>query len=166
MIRGADSNHERSPPETPPVVEVADRTELVGEITVYLREAPPEYVRERQRAVLDTFEQLEATGVLDDVSVVRWPKHVRVPSDRTDIDVGDTYREFADAVGADSLEPFFKRKPVSGRSGDVLVLPVICVAIRTDDELTGLYPHWDDGTHHSIEDCRMALSAGDSIENV
>lgn len=166
MIRGIDSNYKRGQPEESPIIKVADRTEIVGEITVYLREAPPEYVRERQQVVLDTFEKLEATAVLSDVTVVRWPKHVRVPTDRTDTNAGDTYQEFVDAVGNESLEPFFKQKPASGRNQNVLVLPTICIALRIDGELSGLYPHWDDGTHHSIEDCQQALSVGDPIANV
>lgn len=166
MIRGIGSDHERGRPEDAPIVKVADRTEIVGELTVYLREAPPEYVRERQQAVLDTIERLEAAAVLDGPTVVSWPKHVRVPTDRTDTHAGDAYREFADAVGEAALEPFFDRKPVPGRGEDVLVLPTICIALRTDDGLAGLYPHWNDGTHHSIEDCRRALSVGDAIANV
>lgn len=143
-----------------------DRLEIEGEPTVYLREAAPEYVRDRQRAVLDAFGRLEAAGVLPEVPVVGWPKQVRTPADDHATAAVECYDELVEAVGPRALEPFFEEKPAFGNAERVLVLPVVCIVLRNGGDVTGLYPYWEDGTHHSVEDCLEALSAGESIANV
>jgi len=165
MLRGLDVS-ENSGLDDPVVVNAADRTDIGGILTVYLRDSPPAYVRDRQRAVLDVVDRLEAVGLTDGVRVVGWPKHVAAPVDDSASAVVGVYDEFVEAVGRRSLQPFFEEKSGTGRSERVVVFPAICVALRRGETLTGLYPHWEDGTHHSIETCIEALAAGDSLVNL
>lgn len=136
-----------------------------GEVTVYLRSSAPDVARERQRATLDRIEQLRAAGALEDVEIVRWQGKVSEPADGPGSETIVCYEEFVEAVGSQSLEPFFKQRPGVGRLDRVVVLPVICIAARRDGELVGVYPRWNDGVHESIEDALDALAEGE-IENV
>lgn len=163
MLRGLDLRDER---DAPPIVKVEDRAEIHGDVTVYLRSSAPDVARDRQRAVLELIECLEGANVLEDVPIVRWPDRVHTPSDPDSEAAVACYDEFVDAVGSGALEPFFEERPATGSTQRVIVFPVICIAIRDRGELTGLYPHWSDGVHHSIERCLDALSAGAPVENV
>lgn len=164
MLRGTDANNDG--PDESTTVDIAQGAAWTGELTVYFRDSPPEYVRDRQRIVLDVVEALEAAGAVDSVSIVGWPKRVRDSSSGHEAAAVDTYAEFVDAVGRRSLEPFFEEKPATGRADRVVVFPAICVALRIEGSVVGLYPHWSDGTHYSIEDCLEALAAGESLANV
>lgn len=165
MLRGLDTSTNDGSDEAV-VIKMTDRVELAGEPTVYLRESAPEYVRDRQRAVLDVVETLEATDVTGEVPVVGWPKRVRDPSDGRGSTALAAYDEFVEAVGRRSLEPFFEEKQGAGRTDRVVVMPVVCIAFREEGTLKGLYPHWSEGTHHSVENCLDALTAGESVANV
>jgi hypothetical protein len=168
MISGHESRSDREPiaGDETVVDQVPDRPSLDGDLTVYLREAPPEYVHDRQRAVLAVVDALETAGVLDGSRVVTWPKKVRDPADGRAAAALDVYREFVDAVGRRSLEPFFEEKAATGGADRVVVFPAICVAVRRDGRLAGLYPHWSDGDHHSVEDCLDALTDAEDVANV
>ncbi|MEF8808777.1 HTH domain-containing protein [Natronomonas sp.] len=164
MLRGIDAKTARG--DDAAMVNVADRVDLVGEITVYVREDPPSYVSDRQRAVHEVFETLEAAGVLDPVPVVEWPEQVTSSAGEDAEPPLETYREFVDAVGRRALEPFFERRAATGSTDSIVELPAVCIALRADGAVRGLYPCWQEGTHHSIEDCIAALSRGDDIANV
>lgn len=165
MFRGLDTS-EAGRADDPVVVKATDRVQLDGELTIYFREAPPDCVRDRQRAVLDVVETLESAGVLESVPVRRWPKRVCDPPEDATESALAAYEEFVDAVGRRALEPFFEEKAATGQAERIIVMPAICVALRTEGSVTGLYPHWDDGTHHSIEDCLNALVGGKAVTNV
>ncbi|WP_254839928.1 HTH domain-containing protein [Natronomonas marina] len=164
MLRGLDA---RGSEEDPIVVKVADRERLEGTVTAYLRTGVSSVVRDRQSRVRETVERLESSGVVADTEVVGWPERARTPPD-TDVEAGAValYDEFVESVGDEALNPFFEARPGTGGDDRVLELPAICVVYRDDGALTGLYPRWSDGDHHSIEDCLRALCSGDRIENV
>ena len=168
MFRGLDIDDSAATTPAAPIVKIEERAPLDGELTVYLRSSAPDVARERQRAVLDLVDCLESAAVVDDVPVVRWPKRVRAPanSDPAAAAAVACYDEFVERVGVRALEPFFEERPATGRVDRVIVFPVICIAVRDEGELTGLYPHWNDGVHHSIEDCLAALSAGEPVDNI
>lgn len=165
MLRGLETTPYAESGE-PTVVALGERGRLAGDLTVYLREAPPEYVRDRQEAVLTVVESLEKAGVIDGASIRSWPKKVRDPSDGYASAAIGAYEEFVDAVGRRSLEPFFEEKSATGSADRVIVFPVVCVALGRDGELAGLYPHWSDGTHHSVEDGLEALATGAPVANL
>ena len=151
MLRGLDYR-EAGGDDVPMMIKVAGRTELDAAVTVYRREAVSSTERERQRIVAEEMGRLEEAGVLESVTVADW----------SDVRVGDRYDEFVDAVGAERLEPFSEEKA----DGSAVEVPAVCVAIRDDGELTGLYPRHDGGTEQTVGDCIRALAAGDRVENI
>ena len=149
MLRGLDTS--RGSDDVPTMIKVAGRTELAADITVYVRETAASAERERQAVVRKEMDRLESAGVLEDVTVVAW----------SDVPAGERYAEFVEAVGADALEPSFEERA----GGTVVELPAVCVAIRENGELTGLYPQYGD-VEQTVGDCVRALCAGDRVANV
>jgi hypothetical protein len=164
MLRGLDA---QGTSEDPIVVKVADREPIEGTVTAYLRTGVASVVRDRQARVRETVERLDEAGVVGDVGVVGWPERARVPADTdTEAEAVALYDAFVGAVGVEALSPFFEERPAAGGADRVLDLPAICVVYRVDGTLSGLYPCWREGDHHSIEDCLRALCSGDRVENV
>jgi hypothetical protein len=164
MLRGLDMGAESG--GEPMIIKVTDREPLDADVTLYVREEVPDAASDRVERVLDGVQQLQRAGIVETVRRGEWPGSLAVPSDGSRDSPIAAYDEFVEAVGWESLNPFFERQPGSGAVESVLTVPPVCIAIRDDGELTGLYPRWNDGTHESIEDCLMALAAGDCVENV
>lgn len=139
--------------DVPTMIKVAGRTELDADVTVYLRDRVESAERERQEVVLEEMDRLQDAGVLDSVVVESW----------SEVPAGDRYREFVDAVGADALDPFFAPKAEDGGAVEV---PAVCIAIREDGDLSGLYPIATERTDQTVGDCVRALCAGDRVRNV
>lgn len=152
MLRGLDVPGVNGDEDVPTIIKVAGRTELEADVTVYLRESVSSAERERQEVVREEIERLENAGVLESVSFASW----------NDVRAGDRFEEFVEAVGADAVEPFFEEKA----GGNAVEVPAVCIAIRQDGELTGLYPRRKDGTEQTVGDCVRALCSGDRVENV
>ncbi|CCQ36242.1 uncharacterized protein Nmlp_2059 [Natronomonas moolapensis 8.8.11] len=131
-----------------------------GEVTLYLRTGVSDVVRDRQRTVLARLDQLAAEGAIESVRTVQWAAKARVPADGPTPEAAARYDEFADAVGAGALRPFFKERPGVGRLERVVVLPAVCLAVRNDEEVLGVCPRYDDGNHESVEDGVAALADG------
>ena len=139
-------------------------------VTLYLRSGAAGPAARRQDAVRERFGTLQEAGALPEASVERWAKAVTIPvdGDGADADAVALYEEFAAAVEAADgrLEPFFQRRERRGGllvgrpEGEVLTFPVCCLAVRRGGTLTGLYPCWLAGTHHSVEDGLDALRDG------
>ena len=122
------------------------------EVTVLVDANASGAAAERQEEVTAHIEQLEAAGVLEATSIVAWQ----------DADVGARYDEFRGAVGDASLDLFFEELA----DVDALDVPHVCVTLREDDSLTGLYPRTKDGDDQTVEDCLRVLRTGDGAENV
>jgi len=152
MLRGLDVPGVTGDGDVPTMIKVAGRSELDAELTVYLRDEAASAERERQAVALEEIERLQAAGVLDAVAVEHW----------RDVPVGDRYAEFADAVGDAALAPYFG-PPADGVAGEV---PAVCIAVREDGDLVGLYPRRANGTDQTVGDCVRALCAGDRVRNV
>ncbi|WP_424017189.1 HTH domain-containing protein [Halorientalis pallida] len=138
-------------------------------VTLHLRASAPAAATRRQRTVLDRLRSLASDGVVPDLRVERWSSKVTVPSEGDESEQGpvELYEEFETATErADArLEPFFEtREAVGGLlsagppTDRVIVFPVVCLTVRRDGDLTGLYPCWKDGDHHSVEDGLEALA--------
>lgn len=136
-----------------------------GDVTLYLRSSAPDAARRWQRATVRRIEALHDAGAFATVEIVRWPNKVSEPADGPDSTPTARYDEFVEAVGKESLAPFFQERPGVGRLDRVIVLPVICITARRDETLLGVYPRWNDGTHESVEDGLDALASG-SVRNV
>lgn len=150
MFMGLDSTAATSDHE-PFIIKSAGREPVVAEVTVYVRESAPSAAADRVKALLDGFDRVAAAGVAD-VDIETWNPEA------------DRYEAFVDAVGWQSLEPFFDTRAATG--GRVVVPPPICVSLRREGSVVGLYPRWNDGTHETVRDCLTALAAGDAVENV
>ena len=138
-------------------------------VTLHLRSSAPAAATRRQRNILQRLRSLASDGVVPDLRVERWSSRVTVSADGDDGDRDPValYEEFETAAErADArLEPFFEtREAVGGLlsagppTDRVIVFPVVALTVRRDGEVTGLFPCWNDGTHHSVEDALDALA--------
>jgi hypothetical protein len=125
------------------MMKVTGRTKLDAAGTVYRREAASSTEREWQQIVAKEMGRLEDAGVLESVTVANW----------SDV-------ESATATTSSST------RSVTDTDDRVIDLPAICIVHRDGGTPSALYPHWSDGTYHSIEDCTRALCAGDDIGNL
>ena len=150
MLRGLDINEGAAGDTT--IIKVADRASPNADVTVYVDVNATGEPARRQKRVAEEFRRLESAGVVWSASVLSWQ----------DVDAGALYDKFRDAVGEESLAPFFEE--LAG--GNALDVPKVCVAVRDGDELTGVYPRTKDGAEQGVEDCLRALASGDRVRNV
>ena len=167
MVPGESRGVERlddPPAETPPVA-TADALDGDVSVTLYLRSSATPPAKRRQVATRARFDQLVAHDVLPTVSVEGWQRHAE-GRDFDETHALDLYDEFSAAVGGRGhLDPFFRERN-AGFGGRSVVLPVLCLVLRREGTVTGLYPCWHDGTHWSVEDGLRALETGDDAENL
>lgn len=149
MLRGLDVPTGGTA-EEPIIVKVAGRTRLEAGLTIYLDDEATGAEADRQVEILQAIDRLESAGVLTETEIVSW----------ADCDAGAVYDEF-DAATAQSLAPRSRE-----RGDDSIDVPSVCIAIRRDGELTGLYPRRKHGTEQTVEDCIRALCNGDRVENL
>lgn len=154
-----------------------DADDSAVSVTVHLRSAPATPAASRQEAVVTRLRELASAGAIPDVGIERWSAQVTMPVADADSDAGavDLFEEFetvADEAGV-RLAPFFETKEAVGgllsagpTASKILAFPVVCITIRREETLTGLYPCWKDGEHHSVEDCIDALADGGPAENL
>jgi len=164
MLRGLDTWGESN--DEPMIIKAAGREAFDGDVTIYVAESLSSESHERFRAVRDGFDRLEAAEVIDGVTVVTWPTEIDAPTDGHENEVVATYDEFVESVGTDALEPFFEAETGDDDHERVVSMPDICITVRDEGELTGLYPKRDGSTTQSVEDCLAALAMGDRVENV
>lgn len=150
MLRGLDVPTGGTA-EEPTIVKVAGRARLEADVTVYVDDTATDDVADRQLEVIQAIDRLESAGVLTGTAIVSWQ----------DCDVNSVFAAFEAAAG-DSLSPHVG----STDGGDATDVPPVCVAIRRDGELTGLYPRRKNGTDQTVEDCIRALCSGDRVENL
>lgn len=131
-------------------------------LDVCLRSAVTGVVEARQDEVLDRIQQLKRTGAIDGVTVHYWSGKANAPNDGAHNGSGcpDIVNELYDATDDSdlSLEPFFREKPTDGDHRTVLFLPVVCLVVRRDGEVAGIYPSTREDDHESIQDGLSALS--------
>lgn len=155
--------------EPRPLPTVTAETPLSASVTLYLRVGAPTAARDRQTDARARVEALVDAGLLPDLTVEEWPSKAVVPNDGPADPAVEIYDEFAEAAAARPglhLDPFFEDRSGVGRTDRVVVLPVVCIAVRRQEELTGLYPCWNEGNHDAVEDGLAALESGDDVENI
>jgi hypothetical protein len=140
------------------------------ELDVYMRAFVPDAAQRRQEAMLERMRDLADRGKIDDLSVTRWSNQVSVTPDLdSDNPAGEhVYREL-DAATEDttlSIEPFFRERRGPKEDRQVISLPVICVVVRSDETVAGIYPCSADDSTYSVTDCLDALEAGENVANV
>lgn len=136
--------------------------------TLYTRGALPRPAAARRAAVVEELADVTASGSLDAFEVVRWAK--RVPAERESGREGRLVAEFrawAEAEGARLAPSFDTRRCYSRQSArprTELVLPVLCLAVREDGELTEVAPRAEDGAVVTVDDCLERLAGANASE--
>lgn len=116
---------------------------------------------------VDTLRTCESAGAIDDLLLRSWPDEVTLDEDTPHREVVDDFERFerwADREGVRIRPPFQVRTsapPLSSEPRDVLMTPLLCVALFEADELIGVYPHsWPQETY-TVEEAVATLRAGD-----
>lgn len=146
------------------------------DVTVWLREDEPAGIQ-GQSTLLSRLRRLESEGAINDLTVNRWCKQLECDPDvefpgsevalRERI---DEFKQWAEARGH-SLEPAFrwceKTSLVSDDSREYLVLPVVCLEVRSNDRLLAVFPCTSGTETNTALNCVTqleALSRDDAIE--
>ncbi|ACV48866.1 conserved hypothetical protein [Halomicrobium mukohataei DSM 12286] len=120
-----------------------------------------------QRDVLQRVHELETENVIDESSVAdEWQRIRTLNEDRRDGALA-TYDEFAAWAQRNdyALEPAFERRARSyvglSRVDDVVVFPVVSLAIYERDRLQAVFPCSDGERNYRVQDCLDAFERGD-----
>ena len=152
-----------------PLPPVTAEVPFGGSVTLYLRAGASTVARDGQADVRARAEALTEAGILPDLAVREWPSNAVVRTDGpTDPAVG-VYDEFAGAVATRpdvELGPSFEERTDVVGVERMVVLPVICLAVRRKEELTGIYPCCTGGRHEAVDDALEALETGADVENL
>jgi len=136
-----------------------------------MRSLAPEEVQGRQREVLDRVEALAAAGIVAAAPITWWSHRVCPPNPDNPLaqSCPAVVSELLDRAAAADFElaPYFDAHPRVGHGdADAITLPVICLVVRRDGEVCGLYPIQRRGRRYTVEDCLTALEAGASVANL
>ncbi|MFB6307720.1 MAG: HTH domain-containing protein [Haloarculaceae archaeon] len=122
-----------------------------------------------QQSVLNRVNRLEGEGVLDEATVAGEWQRIRTLAEDCRDGAVETYEEFADWARRNgySLEPAFERRTRSyvglDRVDDVVVFPVVSLAMYEADQLQAVFPCTDeDGESYTVQDCLEAFERGDA----
>lgn len=122
---------------------------------------------EAQQNVLARVRRLEDSNVLDDSTVAdEWQRIRTMDEDRRDgaLATFDEFTEWARQNGH-SLEPAFEQRTRSyvglSRVDDVVVFPVVSLAVYENDELEAVFPCSDGDQNYRVQDCLGAFERDD-----
>lgn len=120
-----------------------------------------------QQQVLNRVKRLEANGVFSESMVAGEWQRIRTMAEDKRSEAIRTYEEFTDwaARNDHSLEPAFERRNRSyvgmDRVDDVVVFPVVSLAIYDGDDLEGVFPCSDEERTYTVGDALEAFERGD-----
>lgn len=133
-----------------------------------------------QQSVLNRIQALESGGtqtsegnqdsseaVLDESRVAGEWQRIRTLDEETRSEAIETYHEFAEWAERNdhSLSPAFERRTRSfvglDRVDEVVVFPVVSLAIYEDEQLRAVFPCSDGDDNFSVPDCLDAFERGD-----
>ncbi|GGN87058.1 HTH domain-containing protein [Haloarcula pellucida] len=120
-----------------------------------------------QQQVLNRVKRLEANGVFTDSMVAGEWQRIRTMAEDKRSGALATYEEFRDwsERNGSSLEPAFERRTRSyvglDRVDDVVVFPVVSLAIYDDKQLEAVFPCTDDDMTYTVGDALEAFERGD-----
>lgn len=113
---------------------------------------------------VETVQSLEDGPVVDTVVVRSWPDSVRLDDgDHETLARYERFRSWADRRGVSIRPPFETRTRssiVEDGGVDVLVTPVLCLAVYREERLVGVFPHSADGETHTVEAAVETLRNG------
>jgi hypothetical protein len=151
---------------TEPISETATATRRVE---LYLR-GDTYGTYDRQQAILERVRDLEDSGVVDETAVDASWQRIRTPEQDSRDGAIATYEEFGEWAETNGyrLEPAFERRNRSYIGTDavreVVVFPVVSLAVYRDDELRSVFPCSDesDTVHFTVGDALEAFEAGEA----
>ncbi|MCU4799698.1 hypothetical protein OB920_04860 [Halobacteria archaeon HArc-gm2] len=121
-----------------------------------------------QQDVLNRVRALEGEGVLDEAAVAGEWQRIRTLNEDTRDGAIETYLEFAawaDRNGH-SLGPAFERRTRSylglDQVDDVVVFPVVSLAVYEDERLQAVFPCSDGDRAYTVRDCLDAFERDDA----
>lgn len=121
-----------------------------------------------QQQVLNRVKRLEANGTFSESIVAgEWQRIRTRAEDARDgaLAIYDEFREWAERNGF-SLEPAFERRKRSymglNRVDEVVVFPVIALAIYEGDRIEGVFPCTDEERAYAVGDALDAFDRGDA----
>lgn len=138
-------------------------------VDLYLCAEPQFGVEKQKEAVIDRLTALERAELIDGFNIYIWGREIRPtgPLEGTDYHefVLDSLRKFEEWLqrnGA-SEDRIFKRREVDSEFVDetyeVISLPMMCLAVYDDGELSGVYPYYDGEGTHTVRECLAGLEA-------
>lgn len=138
-------------------------------VDFYVRADAP--IREQRDAVIEQLTDLEGKGHITGFSVHPWPRAVSLDLVAEIDDDGilgefESFETWADRNGIGIRPPFDVRTShsvITDETHELLVLPVMCLAVYSDDDLVGMYPCSDDESVLTIDDAFDAITTGDII---
>lgn len=140
-------------------------------IRAWMRDQVVAAIPERQSEIISQLRRLEGEDRISGFSVRVWGKQIEADGadlDGATNDVRERIAEFeawADHNGH-SLEPAFSRRtksvPLTDEQREVIVPPVICLAVYEDDELVGVFPCSNGDGTNTVDDCLNGLGNGES----
>lgn len=136
--------------------------ESLPAVTAYVR---PSLVHSPLDDRLAALERLADEGRIESLEVLPWPAEVPYREEPVTDGFLETYHRFRDwaADAGVELHPPFERRHVSSMfTGEStrLLLPAFCLAVSTDGDLAGVYPHGTGRDHVSAEDAIARLQRG------
>jgi hypothetical protein len=120
-----------------------------------------------QQQVLNRVKRLEANGMISESIVGSEWERIRTRSEDTRSDALKLYDEFSDWADRNgfSLEPAFERRTRSymglDRVDEVVVFPVITLAIYDEADLEAVFPCTDEERNYTVGDALDAFERGD-----
>lgn len=118
---------------------------------------------------IETLQACESEGSIDEHLLRSWPKEVRLNDDTPYQEALESFERFeawADSQGVSVRPPFRKRSTtsqVTGKTKELLVMPLLCLEVYADDELVGVFPHTDEAAEetYTTEEAIATLRTGE-----
>lgn len=142
---------------------MSEKTTRGRKVDLFLRAEPQFGVETQKQAVIDRLTALEREGGIEEFQIYVWGREIRPtgPLEGTEYQrtVLDKLREFEEWLQqhSASADRLFKRREVDSEIVDetytVISLPTMCLAIYDDNELSRVYPYYDDEGAHTVREC-------------
>lgn len=112
---------------------------------------------DQQNEVVTRLRELEDSGRIEEYEVSVWNGRVRLDEDREPpaVVAYEEFDEWADTEGVD-IDPFFtvrERESFVDGVARELVLPVMCLEVRTDEGIETVAPNAVDDEMTTVQDC-------------
>jgi hypothetical protein len=123
---------------------------------------------DQQNAIVGRLRDLAASGRIEAYDVAVWNGRVRLDTDRTPpaVTAYEAFSDWAAAAGVD-IDPFFtvrERESFVDGAARELVLPVMCLAVESEDGIESVAPNVRGDETTTVRDCLDALEALDPAD--